>query len=347
MKVVYIITSRNEKILHIGPALKNLGLEGVMVPTDSFHTTCAYWEHKLDKWGFHGRFDQYVQRQSQLIMDTIDRERPDIVLFVNTGNVQFIEDYVRRLPERCHLAMYLVDSASGNEEGEAKRLAFPGNHLFVYEYSDVAYFEKLGIKADYCPVGYNADYERPLQREKSLDIVFVGSPNGERLSYLEAIAEHGDKQGWKMYFAGPFYEERYFWKKMSFAAKHPVLAKYIANQSLPPKEVAELYAQAKICLNLQSNEGDNLNPRTFEILAAGGFELINRHKSYHGLVEPVVDLVDFEGQQELLQQIEYYLAHEQERLAIAGNGQAKVKGKLDMETSLRMVLGLAGDKEHE
>lgn len=339
MKVVYIITSRNESILHIGFTLHSMGIEGVMVPTDSFHTTCAYWEHKLDKWGFHERKDSYIARQSRQIMETIDREEPDAVLFVNTGNVRHIIDYVRDLPKRCYLSMYMVDSIQDNPQ-EVEFVDFPGNHLFVYEYGDVEYLQNFGVTATYCPVGYNADYLVTEREVKDLDVVFVGSPTGKRREYLHRLAQIGQERAWRMLFAGPFYEERYFWKKMAFRLKYPALYRYIRNGSQPPRKVAELYSRAKICLNIQGNAGGNLNPRTFEIMAAGGFELISRHSDYYGLIEPGKDFADFAGIDEMLAKTAYYLEHDEERRQIAASASKVVRGRLRMEDSLRQVLGL-------
>lgn len=343
MKVVYIITSRNESILQVGPALERMGIEGVMVPTDSFHTTCSYWEHKLDKWGFHGRYDRYIEAQSQRIVETIEREQPEAVIFVNIGNARQIEEYVQALPQRCHVSMFLVDSIYGESE-EARVLDFPGNHVFVYEYRDKAWLQQQGIKADYCPVGYGGDYQRLEGLSQDWDVVFVGSPSGERLVYLEKAAEAGAQRGWKMLFVGPFFEERYFWKPLSFKAKRPALFQYIKNANLPPAQVADLYRRSKICLNIQGNDGENLNPRTFEILATGGFELISHHKDYYGLLEPGRDLAEFGSPEEMVEKVAYYLEHEQERLAMAESGYRQGKDRLRMEDSLRKVLGLQESK---
>lgn len=339
MKVVYVITSRNESILQIGATLRRMGIEGVMVPTDSFHTTCGYIDHKLDKWGFHGRANQYVEAQSRKIINTIEQEQPEAVLFVNTGNVKSLGKYVRQLPQRCYTAMFLVDSVYGNRE-EAGQLDFPGNHVFVYEYRDKAYLQQLGVEAEYCPVGYGADYVQTEEKSKDLDVVFVGSPSGERMDYLDNIAAAGAERGWKMVFAGPFYEDRYFWKPLSLRLKHPKLAPYIRNGNFPPAQVAELYRRSKICLNIQGNTGENLNPRTFEILASGGFQLISYHKDYYGLLEPGKDLIEFATAEELVAKTAYYLEHDEERQAIAQNGYSRVKDKLRMEDSLQKVLAL-------
>lgn len=339
MKVVYIITSRNESILQVGPALRRMGIEGVMVPTDSFHSTCGYLDHKLDKWGFHGRANRYVEAQARNIVETIEREQPEAVLFVNMGNVQDLSEYVRQLPKRCYTAMFLVDSIYGNRE-EAGQLDFPGNHVFVYEYRDKAYLRQMGIEAEYCPVGYGADYAPAEGTSKDLDVVFVGSPSGERMAYLDKVAAAGAEQGWKMVFAGPFYEDRYFWKPLSFRLKHPKLAPYILGGSFSPAQVAEFYQRSKVCLNIQGNDGENLNPRTFEILAAGGFQLISCHKDYYGLLEPGKDLAEFATAEELVAKTAYYLEHEEERQTIAQRGYNRVKDKLRMEDSLSKVLSL-------
>ena len=339
MKVVYIITSRNESILHIGSALARMGIDGVMVPADEFSSNCSYFEHKLYKWGYRKYFESYVQERCRKIKETIEMECPDAVLFVNSGYVRYMEEDVRKLASHCCVAMFLVDSIKGDDE-EAARLAFPGNHVFVYEPGDVEFLGKYGIEAAYCPVGYGADYCMETGKSKDLDVFFVGTPTGDRREYLNAVAKAGGKRGWRLLFAGPFYEKRYFWKPLYLKVKYGALCRYVQCGELSSQEVAEFYRRSKICLNIQGNEGDNLNPRTFEIMATGAFELISRHKDYLGLIEPGRDLVDFGTPEELVEKISYYLEHEKERKAIAANGYRQVKDKFRMEDSLSRILAI-------
>lgn len=144
-----------------------------------------------------------------------------------------------------------------------------------------------------------------------------------------------------MLFVGPFYEHRYFWKKTAFYYRYPVLYKYVRNETMMPDEVADLYRQAKICLNIDGGNGlDNLNPRTFEIMAVKGFQIMSRHDNYHGMIEAGTDFIDFASKEEMLEKAEYYLEHESERKKIASQGYEKTVKLYSIENTLKILLNI-------
>ena len=104
------------------------------------------------------------------------------------------------------------------------------------------------------------------------------------------------------------------------------LGKHIHNYSVAPDDVNEIYNSSKICLNIhhsQSKEG--LNPRTFEILGAGGFELVDYKRTLEDFFELEKDIVCYRNEKELFEKVDYYLNDEKERRKIAERGYKKVK----------------------
>ena len=87
---------------------------------------------------------------------------------------------------------------------------------------------------------------------------------------------------------------------------------------------ATLYSKTKICLNIHDGRHKSPNPRTFEILATGTFELIDERESYGGLLQEGRDLIQFRDVEDLLFKIDYYLLHEDEREAIAASGHRAI-----------------------
>lgn len=65
--------------------------------------------------------------------------------------------------------------------------------------------------------------------------------------------------------------------------------------------------------------------RALDIMAAGGFLLTNYQEDMLKHFEPGVDFVYYLNEEDLLEKIEYYLTHEEERKQIARNGQERVK----------------------
>ena len=93
-----------------------------------------------------------------------------------------------------------------------------------------------------------------------------------------------------------------------------------------------IYQTSKINVNLHSsmnNEmfdtfGDFVNPRTFEIAACGGFQLVDDRESVRELFEPDQEIVLFSSIEEAEDKIKFYLKNEHLREKIAKAGQDKV-----------------------
>lgn len=85
-----------------------------------------------------------------------------------------------------------------------------------------------------------------------------------------------------------------------------------------------VFKNAKINLNISLRSIKSGIPlRAFDIMGAGGFLLTNYQADFADCYEPGEDFVYFESKDDLLNKIEYYLTHEDERTAIARNGFEK------------------------
>lgn len=86
-----------------------------------------------------------------------------------------------------------------------------------------------------------------------------------------------------------------------------------------------IFKKAKINLNISLRSIKSGIPlRAFDIMGAGGFLLSNFQADFLDDFIPGEDFEYFESQQDLLDKIDYYLSHEEERAAIAKNGHDKV-----------------------
>lgn len=90
-------------------------------------------------------------------------------------------------------------------------------------------------------------------------------------------------------------------------------------------EMPLVFKRSKINLNITLRGIRSGVPlRAFDIMGAGGFLLSNFQADYLDLFVPGEDFVYYESKEDLLQKIDYYLTHEEERAAIARNGHDKV-----------------------
>lgn len=91
------------------------------------------------------------------------------------------------------------------------------------------------------------------------------------------------------------------------------------------KEMPYVFANSKINLNITLKSIKTGIPlRVFDIMGSKGFLLTNYQEEMLQYFEQGVDFVYYENYEDLLSKVEYYLTHEEERLAIAENGYRKV-----------------------
>lgn len=158
---------------------------------------------------------------------------------------------------------------------------------------------------------------------------------------MEQLALEGAKRGWKLAFYGPFWEGRNtletYLKRKRFQMGHSILAAYVHNGRYTPGETAGIYARSKICLNIDGNARAHFNPRTYDILATGSFQLMDRHSAFQDTLVEGRDYVAYETIDDLLFKCNYYLAHEEERERIAVQGYENGK-EVSMKNTLRRIL---------
>jgi spore maturation protein CgeB len=98
------------------------------------------------------------------------------------------------------------------------------------------------------------------------------------------------------------------------------------------EEAVRIFNATAVNLNLHSStyvdgvdpRGDFVNPRTFEIAAAGGFQLVDLRGLLPPLLRPEVEVATFADAAELRDRVRHWLAHPAERTAIAAAGRARV-----------------------
>lgn len=101
-----------------------------------------------------------------------------------------------------------------------------------------------------------------------------------------------------------------------------------------------VFKQSKINLNISLRSIKSGIPlRAFDILGSGGFLLSNFQADFLDEFIPGEDFVYYESKEDLLNQIDYYLTHENERMAIAANGHDKVAANHTFRHRVREMLG--------
>jgi spore maturation protein CgeB len=105
-------------------------------------------------------------------------------------------------------------------------------------------------------------------------------------------------------------------------------------------DAAKIYNLAKVCPNVhhaQTHVG-GINTRTYEILAAGGFELVDTVPGLEEHFDVGREIVAYASPGEFRELTDYYLSHPSERAAIAQRGRARVLRDHTYEKRLEVIL---------
>ena len=107
------------------------------------------------------------------------------------------------------------------------------------------------------------------------------------------------------------------------------------------KEMPLVFKQSRINLNISLRGIKSGIPlRAYDIMGAGGFLLSNFQADFLEYFIPGEDFVYYESKEDLLKKVDYYLAHEEERKAIARNGYDRVSAGHTYRHRVREMLDL-------
>jgi spore maturation protein CgeB len=181
-------------------------------------------------------------------------------------------------------------------------------------------FKKLGLKNQaFLPLAADPEVYRPLNltpeesRRLGAAVAFVGAGYRNRREFFQGLLDFDLKiwgSDWNL---------------------NSPLGPYIQNNSarVPEEEAVKIFNASRINLNLHSSpyhqginpEGDYVNPRTFDLAAAGAFQLADRRGQLPEFFIPEEEVATFSSLAEAREKIDYFLAHEEKRREMAGNGR--------------------------
>ncbi len=330
MKIVVVGPAYQNQPQSVVDALNELGHNAVLYSMTEFYNSCTYWQRKQYKWGNKRIEEEYNRQQAEQFQKFCRDESPDLLFVLNGLMIDpMVLDYVKEYPK----VLWLWDSV--RRSSRLERLLSYFKEIYVFEYTDMEYLkEKYQIDVQYLPLGYDQSIYYPIEREKDIDISFIGIPTAERLTVLDKVAKFAAEKNLNMKIGGPWYSKSHFWKKWQFAWKHPTLIKYIENRQITPQEAADIYRRSKVCLNISVKEHKSINPRTVEILATKSFQIMNRGQDAYGLFDMNNSVVFFEDHEELIEKIREYISAKDKREAIAEKGYLEVKDSLSIKSLL-------------
>lgn len=180
------------------------------------------------------------------------------------------------------------------------------------------YLSRGARNVHFCLQGYDPCLHRPIaldaadKKEYGCDVVFVGEPQVARCESLCKVLDNVDCS---LHLHGRNWD-----KKVGGDRLGPHQIGWVHGD-----EYAKAICGAKISLAfLSQHAGDVYSTRTFEIPACGGFMLAQRTDMHQQLFEEDREAVFFDGDEELIEKVKYYLAHDELRERIAQAGRHRV-----------------------
>jgi len=278
--------------------------------------------------------NSYLQIVSQAVLAKVETFEPDLVLALAQAPLSL--QALKRL----------------RRDGVATAM------WFVEDYRLFTYWQAFAPHYDYFVVIQKGDFLDQLRQvgaENTLYLPLAAQPDVHEQLELSSVEQR--KFGSDVSFMGAGYPNRRvaFRELVRFDFKiwgtewegDPILAPYVqmGGARVSSEDCVRIFNASKVNINLHSSiqaqelvtGGDFVNPRTFEVAACGGFQLVDR-RSLMAELFAQDELAVFDTMGELAPRIEHFLAHPEERQAIASRGQARVLAEHTYAVRMRALL---------
>lgn len=280
---------------------------------------------------------QVRRKESMLALQAYSEFQPDIVVDFSS---YYLENEVLEKMKNCKKIIWIYDAIERLPHLYDKLPYY--DQVYFFEGTDKSFFEEHNIKASFLPLCADDKVYHPVERRKDVDISFVGNLSNERIQFLLDLKHRFPECNIKVYGRVPMFYS-------IFNSNKKYIKKYsdmFLNCYISPKDANELYAKSKICINVHNGQtvyGANI--RFFEIMAAGGFQIVDDNEYIRTNFDGCV--ATYKNQEDLLDKVEYYLSHPLERNRIAQNGYKAVFGSELFYHRAKLILSNAKEAEGE
>ncbi|SDN59066.1 spore maturation protein CgeB [Paenibacillus sp. yr247] len=270
--------------------------------------------------------------------------RPDLVLVLDAIGQSFPVAKVKDIrTSGIRTAVWLPDDPYHSDQ--TIQIVPHYDFVFTLEISCVDTYKEQGCpQVHHLPFGINPDSIKldylPASYRK--DICFIGSAFWNRVAFIDQIADYLKDKNVMI--------NGYWWDRLQSYNK---LASKIQGYWLSPEETAKYYQGSKIVINLHRSIDDEShnsnsrripayspNPRVFDISACGTLQLTDIRQELTNMYSPGQELDTFRSPQELIEKIEYYLSHEEERQRIAIKGLSRTLREHTYRSRLQTLLSI-------
>lgn len=243
----------------------------------------------------------------EMLLQICASERPELVVFAPSGWIHMdpSRNIMNTITNTLGIRVLIMRTdADGIEGHRFNRSWFPFVTSIVFQDISVSYLgygQNPKAIQGFGLANHNYFYDRGIKRD--IDVSFVGSVGDwpRRTEYIQFLREHG----------------------VDIATGGGQFGKNF----LPYEEYAGIISRSKISLNFCLHTGEVfpcIKGRVFEILQCRTCMFEDASTETMKFLEPDKDFIMYEGTEDLLDKVRYYLTHDEERERIADSGYRKV-----------------------
>ncbi|WP_036048284.1 glycosyltransferase [Bradyrhizobium sp. Tv2a-2] len=217
--------------------------------------------------GIQTFYDEYVAAFNASVSTACETLRPDIVLVIRGSKIKaetlekisalkilWCHDVVRR----CDLTLEQLRAY---------------DRVYVFDRSDLHWLAERRLTGQFLPLGVDPRVYFPRSTRKDIDVFFVGAYYPDRRETLEFLADSLPRRSLRFYGRHVKYREPTTWTKY-LAYRLKGQGSVFVNRSLNAHEISQFYRRSKICINMHHSQNQfGCNPRVFEIMASGSFQI--------------------------------------------------------------------------
>lgn len=290
----------------------------------------------IDKIFFH----RHCLEFNHAIEESVSLFKPDLVLIYKGAFV--LPDSLQRIKKKS-LVVNMYPDVSFRTHGPYLPQTLPlYDWIFTTKTFGIEDLKReLGIACvSFVPHGFDPDIHRPLIAtgvlvdEFTCDVSFIGTHSLKKEQYLSALRKSLPDMALSIWGNG--------WER----SQSEILKGSIRHKAV----TGDLYAMAihssKINLGILSeavggaSSGDLITSRTFHIPASGGFMLHERTSEVVSYYDEGVESSFFDGEEELVEKVRYYLHHDQEREQIRIKGVQRAKQEHAIDERAKSILAV-------
>lgn len=268
----------------------------------------------------HLRTKEWVYK---ILEEQIKKYKPDIIY---SKNLQLDTSFLQNIKKHTKLLVGQIACSL-----PPKKYFKPYNLIISALPYYVERFRKWGKNSEYLPLAFEPTILPKLRKtDKQYDVVHVGGYGSPFFDERKQILEKAAKTI-KIDFWGYGVD--------NFDQNNPILKNYHGESW--GIDMYNTFYNSKICLNCHGDdivENYAANMRLYEITGVGAMLITDMRKDLSSIFKIGEEIVVYNSAEELIEKVEYYLSHEEERKKIAKAGQERTLRDHAWENRMKKLL---------